>query len=202
MGDFYKVLDISRSATLVEIKAAYRKLALKYHPDTANGANKALAVERFQIISNAYNVLKDAAAREMYDLSWKKNSKNRVYKNVEQVYYGKSYVFRREVLKHEYDVAAWNAWHYGENAIKSPSVKQPKNKWMDLNNKHQRYFMRKNMRKKVDIDSDEADNLSSEEKYSKINADISAAASESLRNKRSERMARSSSSESYACCVS
>lgn len=63
--DYYELLGISRTATPEEIKKAYRKLALKYHPDR-NKDNKA-AEEKFKKISEAYAVLSDKEKRQQYD---------------------------------------------------------------------------------------------------------------------------------------
>mgnify|MGYP001182245501 CR=1 FL=1 len=63
--DYYEVLGVSRDADLQEIKSAYRKLALKYHPDR-NPGNKE-AEERFKEAAEAYSVLADAEKRAAYD---------------------------------------------------------------------------------------------------------------------------------------
>ncbi|EFK07462.1 chaperone protein DnaJ [delta proteobacterium NaphS2] len=63
--DYYEVLGISREAEEVEIKAAYRKLALKYHPDR-NPGNKE-AEENFKEAAEAYDVLRDGEKRQLYD---------------------------------------------------------------------------------------------------------------------------------------
>ena len=63
--DYYEVLGISRTATEQEIKSAYRKLALKYHPDR-NPADKT-AEERFKEAAEAYSVLADTDKRHLYD---------------------------------------------------------------------------------------------------------------------------------------
>lgn len=63
--DFYSVLGVSRTANGDEIKKAYRKLAMKYHPDKNPGDKK--AEEQFKEISEAYEVLSDDKKRQMYD---------------------------------------------------------------------------------------------------------------------------------------
>src|SRR5437870_13919551 len=64
--DYYEVLGISRTATDDEIKKAYRKLALRYHPDK-NPENRPEAEERFKELVEAYQVLSDAERRGLYD---------------------------------------------------------------------------------------------------------------------------------------
>jgi molecular chaperone DnaJ len=63
--DYYEVLGVSRSASIDEIKKAYRKLALKYHPDKNPG--DAEAEERFKEGAEAYSVLSDSDKRARYD---------------------------------------------------------------------------------------------------------------------------------------
>jgi molecular chaperone DnaJ len=64
VSDFYVLLGVTRTATEVEIKKAYRKLAMQYHPDR-NSAPEAEA--RFKEITEAYEVLRDPEKRSMYD---------------------------------------------------------------------------------------------------------------------------------------
>jgi molecular chaperone DnaJ len=63
--DYYEVLGVARSASDGEIKSAYRKLAMKYHPDRNPGDTT--AEERFKEAAEAYAVLADAEKRSMYD---------------------------------------------------------------------------------------------------------------------------------------
>jgi molecular chaperone DnaJ len=63
--DYYEVLGISREASDQEIKSAYRKLALKYHPDRNPGDHQ--AEERFKEAAEAYAILADAEKRGLYD---------------------------------------------------------------------------------------------------------------------------------------
>jgi molecular chaperone DnaJ len=64
--DYYQILGVSRTASDEEIKKAYRKLALKFHPDK-NPEGRAEAEERFKELSEAYQVLADAERRALYD---------------------------------------------------------------------------------------------------------------------------------------
>ena len=64
--DYYSILGVSRNATDEELKKAYRKLALKWHPDR-NKDNKKEAEEKFKDISQAYEILSDKEKRKIYD---------------------------------------------------------------------------------------------------------------------------------------
>ncbi|KAK6202289.1 uncharacterized protein RJT21DRAFT_18603 [Scheffersomyces amazonensis] len=66
--DLYEVLEVTSSATDLEIKKAYRKLALKYHPDKATEEEREVAEQRFKEITNAYEILSDELKREKYDM--------------------------------------------------------------------------------------------------------------------------------------
>ena len=65
--DYYEVLGVSRTATAVEIKKAYRKLAMKYHPDRNTGDDREEAEIRFKEVKQAYEVLSDDQKRAAYD---------------------------------------------------------------------------------------------------------------------------------------
>ena len=63
--DYYEVLGINKSSTASEIKAAYRKAAIKYHPDRAPGDKE--AEDKFKEAAQAYEVLSDAKKKKLYD---------------------------------------------------------------------------------------------------------------------------------------
>ncbi len=68
--DFYKILGVDKKATASEIKKAYRKLALKYHPDKniETEEKKKTAEKKFKAITEAYNILSDDKKRRQYDM--------------------------------------------------------------------------------------------------------------------------------------
>ena len=63
--DYYKILGVEKSATKEEISKAFRKLALKYHPD--KNPNDKAAEEKFKEITEAHEVLSDPEKRKKYD---------------------------------------------------------------------------------------------------------------------------------------
>ena len=63
--DYYEILGVNRSATEQELKSAYRKLALQFHPDRNPGDHT--AEEKFKEINEAYGVLSNAESRTRYD---------------------------------------------------------------------------------------------------------------------------------------
>lgn len=69
MVDYYKVLELNRSASQADIKKAYRRLALKWHPDK-NPDNQDEATKKFKEISEAYEVLSDEKKKKVSQVSY------------------------------------------------------------------------------------------------------------------------------------
>lgn len=90
--DLYKTLDLQPTATLNEIKTAYRKLARKYHPDVNKDS---VSIEKFKAIKEAYEILTNPSEKEMYD-NFKGYS--RIYKQTSQSQAKKAY---SETMKEE-----------------------------------------------------------------------------------------------------
>lgn len=65
MRDYFEVLEVSRTANDDEVKAAYRRLAMRWHPDRNNGSKE--AEEKFKELTEAYDILRDPQKRAMYE---------------------------------------------------------------------------------------------------------------------------------------
>jgi molecular chaperone DnaJ len=64
--DLYIILEIEKTASKEDIKKAYRKLAMKYHPD--RNAGDKTAEEKFKEVNEAYSTLSDDSKRQQYDM--------------------------------------------------------------------------------------------------------------------------------------
>jgi molecular chaperone DnaJ len=71
--DYYSVLWVQRDASEIEIKKAYRKLAMQYHPDRNKGDSKN-AEKQFKAVTEAYETLSDSKKRKQYDTFWSTDS--------------------------------------------------------------------------------------------------------------------------------
>jgi curved DNA-binding protein CbpA len=105
----YETLGIRQNADQKEIRAAYRNLAKKYHPDTGDGSS----AERFRAVQDAYDLLSDIGKRKEYDRSSAEPAYGRSVRFA-SYYYPPQYSSRgshidlrdlgkREPLEHEYD---------------------------------------------------------------------------------------------------
>src|SRR5918999_3022225 len=65
MADYFAVLGVPRTASDEEVKGAYRKLAMRWHPDRNNGSKE--AEEKFKELTEAYDVLRDPQKRAAYE---------------------------------------------------------------------------------------------------------------------------------------
>jgi curved DNA-binding protein CbpA len=127
--DYYAILDISQSATLAEIKSAYRTQAIKWHPDKNHGID---TTEKMKEINEAKLILTDDEARIRYDREYlrfksfqqekekaKKTEEQKQYENKkqEQKTEEKSYEPKAEKPKEEY-----STYHFDDEILK---------KWME-----------------------------------------------------------------------
>ncbi len=80
--DYYKILGVNKDATDVQIKKAYRKLAIKWHPDK-NKDNKEEAEKKFKEVAEAYQVLSDKDQRKKYDMFGKNGLNNNFRPNMD-----------------------------------------------------------------------------------------------------------------------
>ena len=82
--DYYKILDVAKTATEAEIKTAYKKLALQWHPDKAPKGKEKEYTAKFQEIGEAYEVLSNPKKRKTYDQQQTKLKKPEKPQNLQE----------------------------------------------------------------------------------------------------------------------
>jgi curved DNA-binding protein CbpA len=124
--NYYKILQISQSATLNEIKTAYRKLALKYHPDAGSGGDK----DRFIDISEAMENLSDKYKRQDHDrLIYGGSSTPATPKITTYTPYSRPAGASKVVDPKHFNQDVWNYYHYNDampTAEKIATTNRPK----------------------------------------------------------------------------
>eukprot|EP01038_Epipyxis_sp_PR26KG_P005784 gene5784-7982_t len=119
--DYYKILRVSRSASLADIKTAYRKLALEYHPDrnlNKHENQRDEFEEKFKTISQAYEILGNLITKLDYDRSiqnWDVGTaatKSTPFKT--KYTPDRPYKTHSAFTRIRYDVKAWNDYHYND----------------------------------------------------------------------------------------
>lgn len=100
--DYYKILEIEFGASIEEIKIAYKKQAVKWHPDKNPGVD---TVYQMQLINEAYLILKDTEAKRLYDREFLKfkefqnKSNKNDSSNSHKSKFKEEYIFTDELLK-------------------------------------------------------------------------------------------------------
>jgi DnaJ-class molecular chaperone len=122
--DFYRILQVSKNASIAEIKSSYRKLALMYHPDmqrssSPNPTSKQAAEDRFKHITDAYQTLGDPFRKSNYDRSIGNFSSGQTERPSRNNWHTKVATRRstdhRTIESHQFNVAEWTAGHYGND---------------------------------------------------------------------------------------
>lgn len=107
MKDYYYILGLKPSATTEDVKKAYRKLSLKFHPDKNDGDE--FFTERFKEIQEAYSVLIDSSKRQNYDNAKSRNTSNES-QNSGTNYTPEIEYFRSNKSSFEYDEEITFSW--------------------------------------------------------------------------------------------
>jgi curved DNA-binding protein CbpA len=97
--DYYAILEIEVDATLLEIKSAFKKQAIRWHPDKNNGVD---TTRQMQEINEAYIILRETESRERYDIEYrrfKRYYQNQDKQNSKNIYENNDYVINDETLK-------------------------------------------------------------------------------------------------------
>lgn len=101
--NYYNILGVDKTATQDQIKKAYKKAALKYHPDRNQGKNEAAAEAKFKEISEAYDTLGDPKKRNRYDNPQPKFSYGNA--NFDDIFYGRQSNVGRPVSIYQHPIS-------------------------------------------------------------------------------------------------
>ena len=207
--DFYKILNLPRTASSIDIKKSFRKLALSFHPDV-NGGDR-LKTERFSEIKKAYDTLIDDNLRHSYDdrMGFKRasytssSSASYTYASSSNDYKDNNYVnnvrnassyqstqYNQSSSHHKRNInpEEWNAWLYGDNYTVKIDPIAHTSSYMNLDPdkyKDYRYYSKKNARIREKLYSEHLQNLSSSNATSSHCTPETA--SDNLRQRREER---------------
>ncbi len=117
--NLYVVLGIESSASSDEIKTAYRKLALLFHPDRHQGGEKQRAEEVFKRISAAYKILADPEERRDYDELLRRGAEAKVKPRAAEQEIDPLAQILEDILKYEHIFATkWDLWHFKKDLRK------------------------------------------------------------------------------------
>ena len=116
MSDYYNVLKLNKNCSDNDIRNAYKKMAVKWHPDK-NSKNKEFATKKFKEISEAYKILGDLKKRQLYDKYGKEGIENN--NNNYNYNYTNKDLYEKEILKDLYNI---NKNNFNENSQNGPSI--------------------------------------------------------------------------------
>ncbi|XP_057648594.1 dnaJ homolog subfamily B member 7 isoform X1 [Chionomys nivalis] len=118
MVDYYEVLGVQRYASLEDIKRAYRKVALKWHPDK-NPENKEEAERKFKEVAEAYEVLSNGEKRNIYDKYGKEGLNGRGGSHLDDDEYEYGFIFRKadDVFKEIFGERDPFSFHFFEDSL-------------------------------------------------------------------------------------
>lgn len=114
--DYYKILEADISATPTEIKSAFKKQALKWHPDKNPGVN---TNDRMRLIIEAHLILKDSEARKRYDKEYRKHN---AFKNTQKGNRAENKFEQASDYKNKYDTYQSRDYNVTDDVL---------NKWME-----------------------------------------------------------------------
>lgn len=114
MSDYYKILGVTKDSNQIQIRKAFRKLALQYHPD--KNKNSEESKQKFMEIVKAYEILSDEKARERYDSNTVNNKSIQKFNWTPPADFANFYSY--ENLKREYNETqiSGGMWEISEKA--------------------------------------------------------------------------------------